>query len=211
MHPPEHGVEDADRASVVEGLPKQDGDDRRDDDRQVRERAVEAATAAHLAHQHGRHERYRVAEDEREQREVRRVLDRDREQRVSDHGTEVVEPNPRRRGDEVCVLQRHHDRLDDRVPGKRTEYEQQREQENQRREAAAPHPRQRGAPLAVPLRERRSLYLDLTAGCRRGHRVSDLVDGGPSPAVHPLAPKLASVRDRLLRNAVCLAQQRGAA
>ena len=48
---------------LVEGLPEQHRDDRRDHDRQVGERAVEAAAAAHLAHQHGRDERDRVAED----------------------------------------------------------------------------------------------------------------------------------------------------
>ena len=72
VDPAEDRVEDAGRARVVERLPEQHGDDRRDHDRQVGERAVDAAEAPHLAHQHGGDERDRVAEDQREQREVRR-------------------------------------------------------------------------------------------------------------------------------------------
>ena len=57
--PAEDRVEDARRAGVVERLPEQHRDDRRNHDRQVRKRAVDAADAPHLAHQHGRDERDR--------------------------------------------------------------------------------------------------------------------------------------------------------
>ena len=63
------------------------------------------------------------------------------EQRVVEHGAEVVEPDPRRRLHEVRVLERHDHRADDRIPRERPEDEEQRQQEEERREAAAAAPR----------------------------------------------------------------------
>ena len=70
--PAEDGVEDAGRAGVEEEPPQQHRHDRRDDDRQVRQRAVEAAEAARLAHDHGQHERDREPDDQGQQGEVGR-------------------------------------------------------------------------------------------------------------------------------------------
>ena len=68
--------------AVVERLPEQHGHDRRDHDRQVREHAVQAAARAAPRSSAPPRRAARVAEDQREQREVRRVLDGDRQQRV---------------------------------------------------------------------------------------------------------------------------------
>ena len=59
VDPAEDRVEDAGRARVVERLPEEDRDHGRDDDREIGQRAVEAAEPPDLAHQHGGDQRDR--------------------------------------------------------------------------------------------------------------------------------------------------------
>ena len=88
----EDRVEDAVWIRVVEELPEQHRDDRRDDDRQVGEGAVEALEPLHLAHEHGHEDGQRESEDEREQREVEGVEDRLAEQRILSTLTKLSKP-----------------------------------------------------------------------------------------------------------------------
>ena len=81
---------------VVEELPQQHRDDRRDDDRQVGEGAVEAPAAPDLAHQHRQDDRDREAEDAAPAARTRAVLrDGDAEQRVGQHALRSCRARPR--------------------------------------------------------------------------------------------------------------------
>ena len=215
VRPAENRVEDADRATVVEGLPEEHCDDRWDDDRQVRERAVPAARPPHLTHQYGRDERDRITEHEREQGEVHRVLDRNRQQRVVENLAEVVEPDPRRRLHQVGVLQRHDHRAHDRVPREGPEDEQHRKQEEERGETAAAHPGHGSVPGATAgprVINRGPFHLDLTRPQADGHPLLQALvaagGGELSPAAGRTARKLTSAGDSRLGGAVRLLQHR---
>ena len=146
--PAEDRVEHALGPRVVEELPQQHRDDRRHDDRQVGERRVEPLAAAHLAHEHGGDERDRVAEDERQQREVQRCCG----SAMGSSGSaktcwKFSQAHPGR-DDEVRLLEAHHDGADDRQPGEDPEDHEQRQREHQRGQPAAAHPGERGAAAA---------------------------------------------------------------
>src|SRR5207237_9481679 len=102
---------------------------------------------------------------------------------------------------------RHDGRANDRIPRERAEDEEQRQQEEQCGQPAAAHPRQWRAAYAIPLRERRSLDLDL-ADCTHTVRWPG---GRWAVTVHrpPSAPKLTPGGDGLLRSLIRLLQQRG--
>ena len=139
--PAEDRVEDAGRAGVVERLPEQHGDDRRDHDRQVGERAVDpAARAAPRSSAPRRRAGSGSRRSARARRTTAVFLTAIGSSGSCEHLAEVVEPDPGRRLHEVRVLQRHDHRAHDRVPRERAEDEQHRQQEEQRREAAAAHP-----------------------------------------------------------------------
>ena len=145
MDPPEDRVEHPCRSCVVERLPEQHRHHRRNHDREVRERAVQAAPRRSSLISTAAMSGIGYPKIRRQQREVRGVLDGDRQHRVVQHRAEVVETHPGRRLHEVRVLQRHDHRADDRVPRERPEHEQHRQQKEQRREPAAPHPGQRAS------------------------------------------------------------------
>ena len=144
------------RARVVEELPEQHRDDRRDDDRQVGERAVEALAAAHLAHEHRHEDRQREPEDEREQREVQGVEDRGAEQRVVQHVRRSCRGRPTRRVIRFVFwkLMTTDCTIGDQLKIAKTRSIGARKSE--RREAAAAHPGARGSASRVAAQRMRA-------------------------------------------------------
>src|SRR6266550_1656932 len=99
--------------------------------------------AARLADQHCRDERDRVTEKKGEGCEVRRVLDGRGEEWVADDLPEVLQTHPRRRIDEVRVLDREDDEPRDRIPRERCEDHEHGQGESKSADVSAAYPLER--------------------------------------------------------------------
>jgi hypothetical protein len=168
----EHRVEEAE-PGVVEVLPEQDADDRRQHHRQVDGDPQVAAEMAQLVEEERERERNAVAEDEREPGELERVPDGREEERIGEEVPVVVEPHPDRIGDEVDLLEAEQDPADERVPRKEREAEDR-----------AGHQRIGGRVLGQPAPEARASQRRANGEGRRAHggeRSGPRDGGSPRP------------------------------